>query len=418
MKDATGAAAAPIRLRRYVRALAVCWTLAVAATLAWEIADEFSHVVDLAHSEARGAWEKEAAIRRWDAANGGVYVPITKATQPDPELANLPERDIVTPSGRILTLVNPAAIMRNIQDATRQEFGVIGHITSLRPLRASNAPDPWEKAALEAFEEGQAEVSSVEEIDGRRCVRLMRPLPVEESCLKCHAEQGYRVGDVRGGISVSVPVASVWNWEHAAVQHRLAGYGGMWLLGLGGIALLSSHLRRQIDRRYEVEHRLQEAHDLLEQRVAQRTAELAESNRHLESEIGERKQAERWVLESEQRFRGCFEQGFVGMAILSADQDWMEINERLCRMLGYAPSELEHTRWPEVPHPDDRPAAEENFQRMLRGVTKGFVSETRLLRKDGKTLHASLAMQCLRKEDGGIDSILVLVQDIAQRQSP
>lgn len=55
------------------------------------------------------------------------------------------------------------------------------------------------------FEKGAQEVSEAVDIGDRHYFRLMRPLYVEESCLQCHAEQGYKVGDIRGGISVSLP---------------------------------------------------------------------------------------------------------------------------------------------------------------------------------------------------------------------
>ena len=215
MSEKDGMASAPIRLRRFVWTLVGCWTIAIGIVLTWELNDVKRQVVDLARSEASGAWDKDVAVRRWDAANGGVYVPVTKKTQPDPYLAHLPERDIATPSGRKLTLLGAAAIMRSIDELTNEEFGLRGHITSLRPIRPQNAPDPWEKKALEAFEAGQKQVSSVETIDGKSYLRLMRPLVMEQSCLKCHAEQGYKVGDIRGGVSVSVPMSSVWPSERA-----------------------------------------------------------------------------------------------------------------------------------------------------------------------------------------------------------
>ena len=86
-------------------------------------------------------------------------------------------------------------------------------------------------------------------------------------------------------------------------------------------------------------------------------AELAEANRGLQKEIAERQQAERWLLESEQRFRGYFQQGLVGMAMLSAQKDWLEVNHRVCQMLGYSEAELLSKTWAEVVHPDDLPGA-------------------------------------------------------------
>ena len=245
----------------------------------------------------------------------------------------------------------------------------------------------------------------------------MRPLVTEAACLNCHFEEGHKVGEIRGGLSVSLPMASVWVTQREGIVHRLVGYGGMWLLGLFGIGLLSRHLQQQIARRDEAERKLQEAHEMLEQRVAERTAELAEANRSLEGEIVDRKQAELWLLESEQRFRGYFEQGLVGMAILTAGREWVEINARMCRMLGYSEEELLLTTLQELTHPDDRPASEAEFQRLLSGGVRGFVTDARLVRKDGHAFHAGLSAQRLQKPDGSVDCILVLVQDMTHRKA-
>jgi PAS domain S-box-containing protein len=209
---------------------------------------------------------------------------------------------------------------------------------------------------------------------------------------------------------------SIWGEQMPDVIHRILGYGGMWVLGLGGIGLMSRHLHRQILRRDAAEGKLREAHDLLEQRVTKRTAELAEANRKLENEIVERRHAEQWLLESEQRFRGYFDQGLVGMAILSAERDWVEINARLCKMLGYSEGELLLVGWQDLVHPEDRPTVEEEFQRLLGGTVRSFVTDTRLVRRDGRVFQAGLSAQCLLKPDGTVDCILVLVQDMTSFQ--
>jgi PAS domain S-box-containing protein len=405
----------PIRLRRYTWALAAFWTVAIVIVLAWEIADERNQALDIARSETLGAWKKESAIYRWAAQSGKVYVPVTEKTRPDPNLSYMPERDIATSAGRKLTLISPPMIMSQVHALDHEQTGFHGHITSLKPIRPQDTPDPWEKQALERFAAGGTEACDEEAIEGHHYLRLMRPLVIEKSCLTCHAEQGYKVGDLRGGLSVSVPMDSVWGTQMPDVIHRLAGYGGMWLLGLLGIGLTSRRLRQQILRRTEAEQQLQEAHDLLERRVLERTADLAEANRHLESEIVDRRQAEQWLLESEQRFRGYFEQGLVGMAILTAGRDWVEVNTRLCKMLGYPEEELLLKSWPELAPPEDRPAMEAEFQRLLGGMVRGFVSDTRLVRKDGRAFPAGLSAQCLQKPDGTVDCILVLVQDMTHR---
>jgi len=403
MKIAESLAAMPFRLRWYQVGLLGCWTLAIAATLLLELMDEQKQARDIALSEARGANGKHLAIARSVAAIGGVYVPLGEGLAPDPYLAKVPDRDLTTPSGRKLTLANPMVVMRRVHGLADQQTGLRAHVTSLKPLRPANAPDPWEAQALEAIALGRSEVSSQEDIAGERYMRLMRPMIVEESCVKCHGDQGYRVGELRGGISVSVPMASVWLVEQMQILHRLLAYGGMWLLGVGGIVFMSRHLRLQVDRRRDAEQRLQEAHDALEARVEERTAELAR-------EIAERKQAEAWLLESEQRFRGYFEQGLVGMAILSPEKTWVELNQCLAQMLGYSETELGSTNWTDLIPPEDAATDEAQFERVLDGRIPGYTSEKRFLRKDGRLLETNVSMQCLRKPDGSVDCILVMVE--------
>ncbi len=267
---------------------------------------------------------------------------------------------------------------------------------------------------MEEFARGEPEAVSESSIGGARYLRFMRPLVIDESCLMCHAEQGYKVGDIRGGLSIAVPMASVWGTQLPSVLHRLIGYGGMWVLGLLGIAFLSRHLQRQVSKRQAVEEKLREAHFLLEQRVADRTAELAKANADLQTEIAERRQAEQWLLESDQRFRGYFEQGVVGMAILSPQQEWVEVNHRLCQILGYTEDEVLVRPWSELTHPEDRLAEEEQFQQLLKGIMKRFVLNKRLIHKDGRPVDVRLAAQCMRKQDGAVDCVLVLVQEMGR----
>jgi len=188
----------------------------------------------------------------------------------------------------------------------------------------------------------------------------------------------------------------LYNWVAYDVEHEVA----MVLYFLVGvvIALLSESLRAG--------HRRTEA----------ARAELAEANQGLQTEITERKKAERWLLESEQRFRAYFEQGLVGMVMLSANRDWIEANPRFCRLLGYPEKELMGKTWTQLTHQDDLPAEEANFNQMLGGVVKGFVMDKRFIRRDGKIRYVSLSMQCMRNDKGDVDCILALVQDMTDRK--
>jgi hypothetical protein len=103
--------------------------------------------------------------------------------------------------------MNPAYMLRQMMEDYSELYGVKGKITSLRPVNPINAPDAWEKAALIGFEKGETERIASTEIDGEPYLRMIRPMIMQEDCLKCHSEHGYKVGDVRGGIGVSVPLS-------------------------------------------------------------------------------------------------------------------------------------------------------------------------------------------------------------------
>ena len=95
---------------------------------------------------------------------------------------------------------------------------------------------------------------------------------------------------------------------------------------------------------------------------------------------------------------------------------WVEVNERLCKLLGYTEVELSQKSWTELTHLEDHPAAESQFQQMIEEVVKGYATAKRFRRKDGKTLAAVVSAQCMRKEDGTADCILAVVLDVTDHR--
>jgi len=225
-----------IPLKHYGWIVVGVWTLVAATSLGWNLLQDRDEALRVARNIALTNYERDVLYRRWAAAHGGVYVPVTPDTPPTPYLSQLPERDIVTPSGRRLTLLNPAYMTRKVYELAQQAGLPQGHLTSLKPLRPQNAPDPWERKALEAFEHGREEVSEVVSIDGKDHMRLMRPFRIDPSCLTCHEEQGYKVGDIRGGISVSVPMSPIMP-KSSHTWSLLLGHLVLWMLGVAGIIL-------------------------------------------------------------------------------------------------------------------------------------------------------------------------------------
>lgn len=222
-----------ISTRKLLYILAALWTVVILGIAVFTSEAIYSNTVALSLREAKMGYTKDVMMRSWASMHGGVYVPVTAQTQPVPYLENIPERDILTPSGRKLTLLNPAFITRQNHELSFKLLGIRGHITSLNPMRKENSSDKWETEALKSFQKGNKEVFGIDAIDNEKYFRYMTPLLVEESCLKCHAIQGQRVAEIRGGISSSIP----WKpYETSISNLKTKVWGGFFLLWVLGIA--------------------------------------------------------------------------------------------------------------------------------------------------------------------------------------
>ncbi|MBU0730063.1 MAG: DUF3365 domain-containing protein [Proteobacteria bacterium] len=245
-----------MKLGTYVWILVGFWTIIIFVSLAFNLVRQKQETFEVALNEARTVFEKDLIYYRWASNHNGVFVPITESTQPNPYLKDIPENMINASSGKSYTLVNPEYMIREIYEMQTLRHGVLGHITSLDPIRSENAADEWESQALEAFENGKEEVHSIEKIDGEPYLRLMRPMITEEGCLKCHAPQGYDLGDIRGGISVSVPMTLLFSISRKDTVMFSMAHFALWLLGIMGILIGSHRLQESIREREQAEARI------------------------------------------------------------------------------------------------------------------------------------------------------------------
>lgn len=249
----------------YSLILAFGWTIVIAISLLVSISVHRQEIVTIAQNVARAYIEKDILYRNWNALHGGIYVPADRGLSPNPFYPpSVSERDVTTPSGRHLTLVNPSYMIRQIYEYALKEHKVSGRITSLKPLRPENRPDVWEELALRNFERGVQEVSSVVTEGDTGYVRLIRPLVTEESCLPCHVHQGYKKGDIRGGISIKLPMTLFESATRKQAQLLGAGHGIMWLLGLTGLYIGYTGLRRRTQERDHAEEELKRVNAILE----------------------------------------------------------------------------------------------------------------------------------------------------------
>ena len=134
------------------------------------------------------------------------------------------------------------------------------------------------------------------------------------------------------------------------------------------------------------------------------------------SDITRRMRMQEELKASERRFRSYFELPLHGIAVTSLEKGWLEVNERLCSMLGYARPELMRMTWASMTHPDDLAADVEQFERMLSGQISQYQLEKRFICKDGHVIWAYLAVGCVRNSDGTMSHFVAVLDDITERK--
>ena len=344
--------------QRLIGTIAAIWLVLIALSVVWNWRQVHDSSIMFATAEARASYAKDLVYRRWVALQGGVYVPPTDASPANPYLAHIPERDLTTTSGKQLTLVNPAYMTRQVHTLGRQDYGVQGHITSLQPLNPQNSADPWEAAALQAFEIGRQEVAALETIDGESYLRFMQPLVTEKPCLKCHAAQGYKEGDIRGGISVSVPFGPYAKTSRHQLILLLFAHFLLGFLGLFG---------------------LWKGYTLL------RSSDLA-------------------LSKIEEKHQGILRGAMDGFWMVDPHGRLQVVNETYCRMSGYAKEELL------AMHVSDLEACElpevtgKHIDKVLTQGEDRFESQHR--RKDGSIFDVEISVQYKPEMDGHLVAFL------------
>ena len=133
-------------------------------------------------------------------------------------------------------------------------------------------------------------------------------------------------------------------------------------------------------------------------------------------DISPRKQAESALREQSERLRLYFDLPMIGMARLGLDDGWIEINDKLCQIVGYTEQDLIGLAWMDLVHPDDSSEEVARFTSALRGHTDGYTCDIRLLRREGISIDCHVIMRCVRDAEAGLSYFVVMVQDISERK--
>ncbi len=225
------------------------WAVLVGLSDYFNVSSEKAKTVELVKNEALAHLNKDMAFLQWVTKHGGIYVPETDKTPSNPNLKHIIEKDLITPSGKKLTLMNPAYIIRQLYKESEELYSIKSKITSLKLMNPSNEPDIWEKNALLKFQEGMKEVVEIQTKEGEPFFRLMRAIVTEKGCLKCHAKQGYKEGDIRGGLAVSIPMNEYIFLESKAIRQIHFIHALLWMVGNNFIGFFYLHSKNLLIKR-------------------------------------------------------------------------------------------------------------------------------------------------------------------------
>lgn len=247
------------RINRFNTLLLLLWTVVIAGFSIWDVQQKKQEIEVLALTEAKSGLNRDLALRRLISDIGGIYAPVGGIIKPNPHLANIPNRDIVTGS-TTLTMVNPATVVRLMSELNKNDAQLHAvRITGLKYLNPANAPDAWEIAAMKSIEaRGKQEFFEFVDINGQPHLRYMKPLIMEEPCLKCHAWTGIPVGKMRGATDIAVSMYEYQARSSASIRNMLVASGIIWLLGIALILFMMAKLRGGYLDRLAVHVRIEE----------------------------------------------------------------------------------------------------------------------------------------------------------------
>ena len=119
---------------------------------------------------------------------------------------------------------------------------------------------------------------------------------------------------------------------------------------------------------------------------------------------------------SEIRFSAAFDNAAIGMAIVSLDGHWLEVNDVLVLMLGYNSEEFKRMTFQEMTHPDDLADDLARTAQLLNGEIEHFKMQKRYFHKNGTLIWAELYVALIREPDGAPANLITQIEDISSRK--
>lgn len=123
------------------------------------------------------------------------------------------------------------------------------------------------------------------------------------------------------------------------------------------------------------------------------------------------------LRENDMRLRGIFDNAAIGIVEVDNNDNFIAVNERICKILGYSEEELLAKNVQEITAPEDRVHSEEMNAKLHRGELEVFDYEKRYLKKDGSTLWVHVSVSAIRDLKGAHKRTVRTIEDITERKN-
>ena len=136
----------------------------------------------------------------------------------------------------------------------------------------------------------------------------------------------------------------------------------------------------------------------------------------ISEDITERKLAEEALRKSEERFRKIFEEGPLGMSLMSLNGRFLKANTALCQMLGYSQSDLLALTFNELSHPEDIGRHQALIHELFLQKKNNQNIEQRYITKGGQILWVNLTCSIIYDTNEAALYGLAMLEDITARK--
>jgi PAS domain S-box-containing protein/putative nucleotidyltransferase with HDIG domain len=132
-------------------------------------------------------------------------------------------------------------------------------------------------------------------------------------------------------------------------------------------------------------------------------------------DITERKQAEEALRESEELFRSAFESSVAGISMVAADGKFIEVNDKLCELLGRGRKELIQLSFSDITYEEDIEVGSKYLKQMIAGELENVSFEKRYIKKGGNVIWVFLSISAIRDKQKKLQYFVTYTQDITER---